>query len=159
MKVVITGQDGFIGFHLYNTLKFKYTSFEIIDFKKTLFKDEKTLDSIVSDLDAIIHLAGVNRSKNENDILDKNLFLTEQLINSIERTNFKGKLIFASSIKHNENNAYGTSKRLSSEYFLNASIKNNFTFINLLYQMFLGPFVSPTIIHLLQLSVIIQLMK
>ena len=143
MKVVITGQDGFIGFHLYNTLKFKYTSFEIIDFKKTLFKDEKTLDSIVSDLDAIIHLAGVNRSKNENDILDKNLFLTEQLINSIERTNFKGKLIFASSIKHNENNAYGTSKRLSSEYFLNASIKNDFTFINLIIPNVFGPFCKP----------------
>jgi UDP-2-acetamido-2,6-beta-L-arabino-hexul-4-ose reductase len=111
LKLAITGQDGFIGYHLYNTLKYKYSSYEVLDFKKTLFKDEEALDSLVSNLDIIVHLAGVNRSARESDILDKNLFLTQQLVDSIKRTNFDGKLIFASSIKCNEGNAYGKSKR------------------------------------------------
>ena len=143
MKLAITGQDGFIGYHLYNTLKFKYSSYEVLDFKSTLFKDEEALDSLVSNLDIIVHLAGVNRSASESDILDKNLFLTQQLVGSIERTNFNGKLIFASSIKRNESNAYGKSKRLSSELFLKASKENHFTFINLVIPNVFGPFCKP----------------
>ena len=143
MKLAITGQEGFIGYHLYNTLKYKHPYHEILDFKKSLFKDVKALDSLVSNLDVIIHLAGVNRSKSKNDILEKNLFLTEQLINSLIRTNFKGKLIFASSIKHNENNSYGKSKKLSSELFLNSSKENDFTFINLIIPNVFGPFCKP----------------
>lgn len=143
MKLAITGQDGFIGYHLYNTLKYKYSSYQVLDFKKTLFKDEEALDSLISNLDIIVHLAGVNRSANEKDILDKNLFLAQQLIDSIERTNFNGKLIFASSIKCNEVNAYGKSKKLSSELFLNASKENQFIFINLVIPNVFGPFCKP----------------
>lgn len=143
MKLAITGQEGFIGYHLYNTIKYKYPSYEILDFNKTLFNDQDSLDSLILSLDVIVHLAGVNRSVSENEILEKNLFLTNQIINSIDRTNFNGKLIFASSIKNNERNAYGNSKKLSSELFFNASVKNNFTFINLIIPNVFGPFCKP----------------
>ena len=143
MKITITGQEGFIGYHLYNTLKFNYPSFELLDFEKNSFNDATILDEIISSVDIIVHLAGVNRSENQNDILDKNLFLTKQLLNSIERTKFKGKLIFASSIQCTDDNPYGISKKLSSEKFYNASIKNDFTFINLIIPNVFGPFCKP----------------
>ena len=143
MRLAITGQNGFIGYHLYNTLRFKYPNYQIIKFKRMLFNNQRELDSLVSSLDIIIHLAGVNRSVNKNDILEKNLFLTEQLINSIDRTKFKGKLIFASSIKQNEENSYGKSKKISSELFLKASKQNFFTFINLIIPNVFGPFCKP----------------
>ena len=63
MKITITGQEGFIGYHLKNTLKYKYPSFELLDFEKKLFNDTKRLDEIISSVDLIIHLAGVNRLK------------------------------------------------------------------------------------------------
>lgn len=143
MKITITGQEGFIGYHLNNTLKYKYPSFELLDFEKNLFNDTKRLDKIISSVDLIVHLAGVNRSENQNDILDKNLFLTEQLLNSIERTKFKGKLIFASSIQCNNDNIYGISKKISSEKFYNSSIKNDFIFVNLIIPNVFGPFCKP----------------
>ena len=99
MKIVITGQEGFIGYHLYNTLKYRFSSYELIDFKKPYFQNPKHIDKIILNVDAIIHLAGVNRAANEEDILEKNLFMTEELINSIARTGFSGKLLFASSIQ------------------------------------------------------------
>ena len=89
MKITITGQEGFIGYHLYNTLKYKHPSFELLDFKKKSFNDTGRLDEIISSVDLIVHLAGVNRSENQNDILDKNLYLTQQLLDSIKELNLK----------------------------------------------------------------------
>lgn len=143
MKIAVTGQDGFIGYHLYNTLKFTYQSFKVIDFRKNLFQNKNDMDKVISESDVIVHLAGVNRAETEKEILEKNLFLTNELIYSIERTKFKGKLIFASSIQYNYDNAYGESKKLSSDIFLNASLKNNFTFINLIIPNVFGPFSKP----------------
>ena len=143
MKIAITGQEGFIGYHLYNTLKYSFSEYEILDFRKTYFKNSKKIDKIISNVDVIIHLAGVNRDVNEESILKKNLFLTEEIINSISRTKFSGKLIFASSIQQKEDNAYGISKRTSAENFFSASSKHSFTFINLVIPNVFGPYCKP----------------
>jgi UDP-2-acetamido-2,6-beta-L-arabino-hexul-4-ose reductase len=143
LKIAITGQEGFIGYHLYNTLKYSFSEYELLDFRKAYFKSPKKIDKIISNVDIIIHLAGVNRDINEDSILEKNLFLTEKLINSISRTTFSGKLIFASSIKQKDDNAYGISKRRSAESFFNASSKYGFTFINLVIPNVFGPFCKP----------------
>ena len=143
MKILITGQEGFIGYHLYNTIKFNLPDVEIIDFQKKLFESQNDLDKNLSLVDIIIHLAGINRAENEDDVLKKNLIITDKLINSLSRINYSGKLIFASSTQHSYNNSYGKSKKLSSEKFLKASKKNNFTFINLIIPNVFGPFCKP----------------
>jgi len=143
LKIAITGQDGFIGYHLYNTIKYRYPSFKLVNFEKLYFQNQNKIDKIISKVDVIIHLAGVNRDIIEESILKKNLFLTDELIKSISRTNFSGKLIFASSIQQKDNNAYGVSKRKSAESFFNASSKYGFTFINLIIPNVFGPFCKP----------------
>ena len=40
-KIGITGQNGFIGSHLKNTLKYLYDCSEIIDFERDNFDDQK----------------------------------------------------------------------------------------------------------------------
>ena len=72
MKILITGQEGFIGYHLYNTIKFNLPDVEIIDFQKKLFESQNDLDKNLSLVDIIIHLAGINRAENEDDVLKKN---------------------------------------------------------------------------------------
>ena len=143
MKIAITGQDGFIGYHLYNTIKYRFPSFKLVNFKKPYFQNQNKIDKIISNVDVIIHLAGVNRDINEESILKKNLFLTEELIKSISRTNFSGKLIFASSVQQKDDNAYGVSKRKSVESFFNASSKYGFKFINFVIPNVFGPFCKP----------------
>ena len=143
MKVTITGQDGFIGFHLYNTIKYKFHKIELIDFRKNYFKESDKIDQIFSSTDVIIHLAGLNRHDDENYLLDQNIILGKKIIDSIIRINFKGKLIFASSIQQKDDNAYGVSKRKSVENFFNASSKYAFTFINLVIPNVFGPFCKP----------------
>ena len=143
MKISITGQNGFIGTHLLNYLSYKRDDVEVIDFKKSFFNDEESLDKITSNVDVIVHLAGLNRNEDDKLLYNENLRLTEALISSIKRTNYKGKIIFASSIQEDSSSAYGKSKRDSSLKFQNALKENQFKFSSLLIPNVYGPFCNP----------------
>ena len=97
MKVAITGKEGFIGYHLYNTILYSQINLKIVDFPKKLFYDESKLDKLIKSVDVIVHLAGLNRSDDDDLLLNTNIDLSEKIASSAERTNFKGKIIFASS--------------------------------------------------------------
>ena len=60
-KIGITGQNGFVGKHLYNTLGLFPDEFERVDFQKEFFEDETKLDEFTSKCDVIVHLAAMNR--------------------------------------------------------------------------------------------------
>lgn len=143
MKVTITGQEGFIGYHLYNSIKYKLQDIQIIDFNKNLFKDDKKIDKVISETDIIIHLAGINRSEDQNYLFDQNISLGKKIIYSIKRTNFKGRLIFASSTQEDLNNHYGKAKKTTREYFYNESVNCGFDFIGLIIPNVFGPFCKP----------------
>jgi len=143
LKFTITGQNGFIGSHLKNSLVFLHESFHVIDFDRSFFHDPSKIDSVFSETDVIIHTAGINRSKNENDIFEKNISLTKKIIESLTRVNFKGKLIFTSSTQESLNNNYGKVKKESSKLFFQASKKNGFSFMSLIIPNVFGPFCKP----------------
>lgn len=143
MKVTITGQDGFIGFHLYNSIKYKYPKIDLIDFRKDYFKDSTKIDRIFKKTDIIIHLAGINRHDDEKYLFDQNILLGQKIIDSLIRVNFKGKLIFASSIQENDETLYGKAKKLSREMFFKESVKRGYKFIALIMPNVFGPFCKP----------------
>ncbi len=143
MKLVITGQNGFIGSHLYNTIKFQNTDIEILDFKNNYFENESKIDQIIAKADIIVHLAGVNRSDDQDFLYNQNIILTDKLIESITRVSFKGKLIFASSIQEELGNAYGRAKKQSRESFHQESKKLGFAFIGLIIPNVFGSFCKP----------------
>mgnify|MGYP001289498740 CR=1 FL=1 len=132
MNILITGNKGFIGQHLLNTLKYINSSnHRIIQFNKQDFQDTKLLDEKVKKSSVIVHLAGLNRHEEPSVIYDSNMDLSQELVNSIKRVGFKGKLIFASSTQEDIDTAYGNAKKDSRILFLDESNKNNFKFINI----------------------------
>ena len=143
MKVGITGQSGFIGWHLYHTLRFKLKDFNLIDFKKEFFYNSLDLDRFVSKCDVIFHLAGVNRDDDEKKLYEENIKLASFLIESIKRIDFKGKLIFSSSYQEDMQNDYGKAKNEIREMFISESKLNNFKFSGLLIPNVFGPFSKP----------------
>lgn len=143
MKISITGQNGFIGSHLYNYFIYKRNDIELIEFEKSFFKNENSLDKIISTLDVIVHFAALNRHKNEGFLYDYNINLTNSLIESIKRTNYKGKLIFASSSQEELSNAYGRSKKDSRKLFQEAAKLYKFEFSGLVIPNVYGPFCKP----------------
>ena len=60
MKIGITGQNGFLGYHLSQTIKYKFKEYEIVPFERRFLENNKLLNSFVSYCDVIVHLAGVN---------------------------------------------------------------------------------------------------
>jgi UDP-2-acetamido-2,6-beta-L-arabino-hexul-4-ose reductase len=144
LNILITGNEGFIGQHLINTLKNVDTNdYNIIEFNKDDFKDSTLLDEKVKKSSVIIHLAGLNRHEDQSVIYDSNMNLSYQILNSIKRVGFKGKLIFSSSIQESLNNSYGKSKKDSRNLFIKESKLNGFIFSGLILPNVFGPFGKP----------------
>jgi UDP-2-acetamido-2,6-beta-L-arabino-hexul-4-ose reductase len=115
MKIGITGQNGFIGSHLYNTIGLYSSEFERVDFRKDYFENESELDKFVAQCDVIVHLAAMNRHESEQAIYETNVALVNKLVTSLERTDSKAHVLVSSSTQEERDNLYGRSKREGRE--------------------------------------------
>lgn len=108
MKVLITGSDGFIGKNLRVRLS-EINGYEVYRFDSQ--SDQGDLARYIGFVDAVIHLAGVNRPKEISEFAKGNTDLTSQLCKLIADTGRDIKLIITSSIQAEISNPYGESKR------------------------------------------------
>ena len=83
MKILVTGSEGFIGKNLINEL-YKIKSYEILSFKRNQSLD--ILKKLIYKADFIIHLAGVNRSIDEEDFNLVNNDLSKYICNVIHHS-------------------------------------------------------------------------
>ena len=118
-KIGITGQNGFVGKHLYNTLGLFPDEFERVDFQKEFFEDETKLDEFTSKCDVIVHLAAMNRHESDQFIYETNVGLANQLVDSLKRTNSKAHVLISSSTQEERDNLYGKSKKEGREAIVN----------------------------------------
>ena len=143
IKVGITGQNGFIGKHLYNVLGLFPEEFSRIDFQKSSFENENELDKFVAQCDVIVHLAAKNRHNDPQVIYDTNLELVQKLISSLERTNSKAHVLFSSSTQEERDNLYGKSKKEGRELIAEWAKKSAGTFTGMVIPNVFGPFGHP----------------
>ena len=143
LKIGITGQNGFVGTHLYNSLGFSPNEFERIDYDISFYGNEKELDRFVEQCDVIVHLAAMNRHKDPNVIYATNIELVEKLIASLERTKTNVHVLFSSSSQEEKENPYGKSKKEGRILFENWAKKTGGTFTGLIIPNVFGPFGKP----------------
>jgi len=110
-KIGITGQNGFVGYHLTQTLRLEKDSFELIGFDRSFFECQERLDAFVSQCDVIVHLAALNRHHEPQTIYNTNTALVRDLVASLDRTGSKAHIIIASSTQEERDNLYGKSKK------------------------------------------------
>lgn len=124
MKVLITGAKGFIGKNLVSTLD-REDKYEIICIDRENSKEE--LEKGVLDCDFIVHLAGINRPKNEEEFFKGNTGLTEEIIEILKKNNKNTSILITSSIQADLDNAYGQSKKGAEEALIKymADTKSN----------------------------------
>jgi UDP-2-acetamido-2,6-beta-L-arabino-hexul-4-ose reductase len=142
-KIGITGQSGFVGTHLYNTLGLYPENFIRIPFEDAFFDDNTLLKSFVGQCDVIIHLAALNRHNDPEEIYITNLRLVKQLIAACEALNHTPYIIFSSSTQEERDNLYGKSKKEGRELFNHWATKNNARFTGLVIPNVFGPFGIP----------------
>jgi UDP-2-acetamido-2,6-beta-L-arabino-hexul-4-ose reductase len=142
IRVGITGQAGFIGTYLFNTLGL-YNHIERVPFEDNYFNDKKLLCNFVKKCDVIVHLAAMNRHENPQVIYDTNILLTKRLIEAMEEEKVIPQIIFSSSTQEELDNLYGKSKR-EGRKLLEQWAKNwNASFVGLIIPNVFGEFSRP----------------
>ncbi len=142
-KIGITGQNGFVGYHLFQLLKYTRKDFELIDFKRSFFEDELKLDDFVNQCDVIVHLAAVNRHQSIEKLYEINVLLAQTLIDSLNRTGAKPHVIISSSTQEERDNLYGASKKQVRDLFSTWATQTNSCFTGMIIPNVFGPFGLP----------------
>lgn len=143
MKIGITGQNGFVGSHLYNTLGLFPEEFERIEFSRDFFENNQYLDAFVAKCDVIVHLAALNRHESDQVLYDTNVNLTVKLVDALKRTNSQAHVLISSSTQEERDNLYGRSKREGRETLMSWAEKNAGKLTGLLIPNVFGPFGKP----------------
>ena len=143
ITIGITGQQGFVGKHLYNELKKYPNEFLLLEFQRDFFQNESKLDAYVDKCDVIIHLAAMNRHESQQVIYDTNINLVQKLMKSLEATNSKTHVVFSSSTQEDNNNLYGNSKKKGRELFRGWAEKTGNIFTPLIIPNVFGPYGKP----------------
>ena len=142
-RIGITGQNGFIGKHLFNTLGLFSEKYKRIYFEKSYFENPEKLDAFVTSCDVIVHLAGMNRHSDQQTIYDTNVLLAQKLVDSLTRTCSNPQIIFSSSSQEEKDNLYGKSKRKARSLLSNWAVRNNAFFTGMVIPNVFGPFGAP----------------
>lgn len=143
IKVGITGQSGFLGTHLYNTLGLYNKEIERVSFEDSFFSDEVCLRKFVRECDVIVHLAAINRHPDSKFLYETNIRLVQSLIAAMEQEQVAPYLLFASSIQEELANEYGCSKREGRRLLEEWAKKNQASFTGLVLPNVFGPFGIP----------------
>ncbi|HKK94646.1 MAG TPA: NAD-dependent epimerase/dehydratase family protein [Longimicrobiales bacterium] len=103
---LVTGSSGFIGTHARRRLSREGWTVRTFDREHPTDR----LDGLVDGVDAILHLAGVNRPDDERAFDEVNRGLTADLVDSVIRSGGAPTVVFSSSIHVEGDSAYGRSK-------------------------------------------------
>ena len=142
-RIGITGQEGFIGYHLYSTLSLN-EGMELVDFERSYFENTQQLETFVSSCDTIVHLAAMNRHEDPNVIYQTNIDLVSKLIAACESKKMSPHIIFSSSSQELKDNLYGKSKKEGKNLFAEWAKRNHAKFTSLTIPNVFGPFGKPS---------------
>lgn len=143
LRIGITGQAGFVGTHLYNTLGLYPDTIRRIPFEDSYFQDRQQLRSFVRQCDVIVHLAAMNRHPDPRVIYETNIRLVDQLIEAMEAENATPHVLFSSSTQEERENEYGQSKREGRRKLEEWAGRNKACFTGMVVPNVYGPFGRP----------------
>ena len=143
IRIGITGQQGFVGTHLYNELGLYREKVARVPFEDSYFSDESQLRDFVKQCDVIVHLAAMNRHPDPKVIYDTNIRLVRQLVCAMESEQVTPYILFSSSTQEEYDNEYGKSKREGRELFEQWAKRNSASFTGMIVPNVYGPFCRP----------------
>ena len=107
MKVLVTGAGGFLGWHTMARLR-ALTDHEVVAVTR------QTWGSLADELrsaDAVVHIAGVNRADDPEQVRLGNVRLAEDLATALRGAGRAVRLVNANSIQSGNGTPYGTGKQ------------------------------------------------
>jgi UDP-2-acetamido-2,6-beta-L-arabino-hexul-4-ose reductase len=141
MKIGITGADGLIGWHQRAYLKI-IGGYEVRLASRETFRQPELLTGFVDGLDAIIHLAGMNRGE-DAEIEATNTALARDLVSACEQTGTRPFVVYANSTHQDRDTAYGRGKRVAANTIRLWAEQRGAGFANLILPHVFGEFGKP----------------
>ena len=112
MKILLTGAGGFIGKNFLWAAKTR-DDIEVMAYHHEM--SDEPLKKMCMECDAAVHLAGVNRPKNDRGFADGNIDFTKKLVTFLGNRETGCPVLFSSSTQTELDNAYGRSKKDAEE--------------------------------------------
>ena len=113
-QIAITGPDGFVAWHTRCAARARWGG-DLVGVGEAQFESPELLDAALADVDAVIHLAGINRADDPAEIARVNPWLAEQLVESLRRLDRAIPIVYGNSIHALGESAFGVAKRDAAE--------------------------------------------
>ena len=132
-RIVVTGADGLLGWHARAHLhaancaaRFRSLRepFDIIPLGKNSFNDDDELEAALTDADAVLHFAGVNRASDQ-EIEEGNPGIAKRLVSFCRKIGNTPHIVYANSTHAVTDTPYGRSKKNAGEIL--SGISNRYT--------------------------------
>lgn len=111
MRVVVTGADGFLGWHVRVRLHALRPDWQVVAVGRD---DWPNLAGLVAGADAVLHLAGVNRGS-AAEVLHGNVTLATDLVAATRSVPVTPLVVYADSVQAGNGTPYGTGKAAASD--------------------------------------------
>lgn len=133
MKILITGAGGFLGWHLRCRLHAQHDH-EVVPVDRSTMAD---LAELVHGVDAVIHVAGVNRA-DDDQMLHGNTELARTVAAALRAGGVRPRLVFANSIQAGNGSAYGTGKQQAATILADLAAELQVDFVDVLLPNLFG---------------------
>jgi UDP-2-acetamido-2,6-beta-L-arabino-hexul-4-ose reductase len=141
LRIGITGANGFLGWHLRAHLHSRQ-DIQVTTADRATFADPKKLSTFVSGVDAIAHIAGVNRAS-EAELQVGNLQPAEQLSAACDSAGVRPHILYTNSTQHKGATPYALAKRAAGEHLGDWAGKRGARFTNLVLPHLFGECAKP----------------
>jgi len=147
LKIVVTGSAGLLGWHACARLHATNCAarfqggeppFKIQPLDRATFNCDTNLKDALTDADAVLHFAGVNRAS-DSDLERENPEISERLVATCQSVGSKPHFIHANSTHSISDNAYGRSKKNAAEVLR----KSGFAFTDIVLPHIFGECARP----------------
>lgn len=116
MRLAVTGAGGFLGWHARCALKARGTA-DVVPIDRALFADSANLQAALQGVDAVLHLAGVNRAEDAH-LLDDNTHLAQRLTDALDAIRSRPVIVFANSIQSGSQSRFGETKQAAADHLV-----------------------------------------
>lgn len=136
-RVAITGGYGFLGWHTACRLRALH-QVEPVRLGRDDFADPSRLVEALRDVDAVIHIAGVNRADSDEAVEQGNIDLATTLVAAMRAVGTSFDVVLANSVQAQLDNPYGRGKAEAARIFRGAAVELGGHFADLLLPNLFG---------------------
>lgn len=125
MKVLLTGASGFLGWHT----RVRLAAVGGHDVVAVARPDWPRLPELIADVDAVVHVAGVNRG-DDAEVHDGNVALAGDLAAALPAATRRPVVVFANSVQAGNGTPYGTGKHAAAKLLGAAAAAHGSPFVD-----------------------------